>query len=84
MHDLQFIPPSQPTTPGRQLPTSIPLPVLPAVEAAKRLAAFAAVDHNIGIEQKVQLALYPGHARGSSYRPGHWNWIRLDSTVCGR
>ncbi|ORX33509.1 ribose 5-phosphate isomerase A-domain-containing protein [Kockovaella imperatae] len=49
----KFIPPSQPTTPGRQLPTSIPLPVLPAVEAAKRLAAFAAVDQNIGLEHKI-------------------------------
>ena len=51
----QFIPPSQPTTTGRQLPTSVPLPLLPAVEAAKRLAAFAAVDQNIGLEQKVSV-----------------------------
>ena len=51
---IQFIPPTQPVNTGRQLPTSIPLPVLPAVEAAKRLAAFAAVDQNIGLEQKAR------------------------------
>ena len=50
---MQFIPPSQPVTPGKQLPTSIPLPVLPAVEAAKRLAAFTAVDRHVGLEDKV-------------------------------
>ena len=49
----QFIPPSQPVTPGKQLPTSIPLPVLAGVEAAKRLAAFSAVDRHIGLEHKV-------------------------------
>lgn len=48
-----FIPPSQPVTPGNQLPTSIPLPVLPAVESAKRLAAYAAVDNHIGLEHKI-------------------------------
>ncbi|WWC87270.1 ribose-5-phosphate isomerase [Kwoniella dendrophila CBS 6074] len=48
-----FIPPTQPLTPGKQLPTSVPLPVLPAVEAAKRLAAFAAVDRHIGLQHKV-------------------------------
>ncbi|WVR04332.1 ribose-5-phosphate isomerase [Kwoniella sp. DSM 27419] len=48
-----FVPPSQPTTSGKQLPTSVPLPVLPAVEAAKRLAAFAAVDKHVGLQHKV-------------------------------
>ncbi|WRT65133.1 ribose-5-phosphate isomerase [Kwoniella shivajii] len=48
-----FIPPSQPLTPGKQLPTSVELPVLPAVESAKRLAAFAAVDRHIGLQHKV-------------------------------
>ncbi|WVQ83844.1 ribose-5-phosphate isomerase [Cryptococcus sp. DSM 104549] len=48
-----FVPPAQPTTPGKQLPTSIELPVLPAVEAAKRLAAYAAVDRHIGLQHKV-------------------------------
>ncbi|WVQ68876.1 ribose-5-phosphate isomerase [Kwoniella europaea PYCC6329] len=48
-----FIPPTQPLTPGNQLPTSVPLPVLPAVESAKRLAAFAAVDRHIGLQHKV-------------------------------
>ncbi|RXK42161.1 ribose-5-phosphate isomerase [Tremella mesenterica] len=47
-----FLPPSQPVTPGNQLPTSIPLPVLPAVEAAKRLAGYAAVDRHVGLDQK--------------------------------
>lgn len=50
---VQFIPPSQPVTPGKQLPTSIPLPVLPAVEAAKRLAAFSAVDRHVGYEHRI-------------------------------
>ena len=50
-----FVPPSQPVTDGKQLPTSMPLPVLPAVEAAKRLAAFAAVDRHIGLEHHVRL-----------------------------
>lgn len=40
-------------TAGNQLPTSVPLPVLPAVEAAKRLAAYAAVDRHIAHEHKV-------------------------------
>lgn len=31
----------------------MPLPVLPAVEAAKRLAAFAAVDRHIGLQHRV-------------------------------
>ncbi|KAK8846661.1 ribose-5-phosphate isomerase [Kwoniella newhampshirensis] len=48
-----FIPPTQPLTPSRQLPTSVALPVLPAVEAAKRLAAFSAVDRHVGLEHKV-------------------------------
>ncbi|WWC67566.1 ribose-5-phosphate isomerase [Kwoniella pini CBS 10737] len=48
-----FVPPTQPLTPGKQLPTSVPLPVLPAVEAAKRLAAFAAVDRHIALQHKV-------------------------------
>ncbi|AFR94747.1 ribose-5-phosphate isomerase [Cryptococcus neoformans] len=48
-----FIPPTQPVTAGNQLPTSVPLPVLPAVEAAKRLAAYAAVDRHIALEHKV-------------------------------
>ncbi|ORY25342.1 ribose 5-phosphate isomerase A-domain-containing protein [Naematelia encephala] len=47
-----FVPPTQPVSAGRQLPTSVPLPVLPAVEAAKRLAAFAAVDRHVGLEHK--------------------------------
>ncbi len=38
---------------GNQLPTSVPLPVLPAVEGAKRLAAYAAVDRHVGLEHKV-------------------------------
>jgi hypothetical protein len=38
---------------SHQLPTSKPLPVLPAVEAAKRLAAFAAVDRHVGLKHKV-------------------------------
>jgi len=49
----QFVPPTQPVTLSHQLPTSIPLPVLPAIEAAKRLAAFSAVDRHIGLEHKV-------------------------------
>jgi ribose 5-phosphate isomerase A len=40
---------------SHQLPTSKPLPVLPAVEAAKRLAAFAAVDRHVGLKHKVSL-----------------------------
>lgn len=40
-------------TAGKQLPTSVPLPVLPAVEAAKRLAAYAAVDRHVAVEHKV-------------------------------
>ncbi|WWD21969.1 ribose-5-phosphate isomerase [Kwoniella shandongensis] len=48
-----FIPPTQPLTPSNQLPTSVALPVLPAVEAAKRLAAFSAVDRHVGLEHKV-------------------------------
>jgi ribose 5-phosphate isomerase A len=53
-HTQAFVPPSQPVTDGsRQLPTSMPLPVLPAVEAAKRLAAFAAVDRHIGLQHRV-------------------------------
>jgi ribose 5-phosphate isomerase A len=52
-HSQAFVPPSQPLTDGRQLPTSMPLPVLPAVEAAKRLAAFAAVDRHIGLQHRV-------------------------------
>ncbi|GFZ49048.1 Ribose-5-phosphate isomerase [Saitozyma sp. JCM 24511] len=38
---------------SHQLPTSKPLPVLPAVEAAKRLAAFAAVDRHVGLKHKI-------------------------------
>lgn len=50
----QFVHPTQPTMEGsHQLPTSKPLPVLPAVEAAKRLAAFAAVDRHVGLKHKV-------------------------------
>jgi len=49
----QFVPPTQPVGPGNQLPTSVPLPLLPTVEAAKRLAAFAAVDDHIDLDQKV-------------------------------
>lgn len=49
----QFVPPSQPVTPGKQLPTSVPLPVLPAVEAAKRLAAFSAVDRHVGANDRI-------------------------------
>ncbi|ODN75275.1 ribose-5-phosphate isomerase [Cryptococcus amylolentus CBS 6039] len=48
-----FIPPAQPVTDGKQLPTSNPLPILPAVEAAKRLAAYAAVDRHVLPEHKV-------------------------------
>ncbi|WVF70206.1 ribose-5-phosphate isomerase [Kwoniella sp. CBS 6097] len=48
-----FIPPTQPVTPGKQLPTSVELPVLPAVEGAKRLAAYAAVDDYVGLQHKV-------------------------------
>ncbi|KAK4688432.1 ribose 5-phosphate isomerase A, partial [Tremellales sp. Uapishka_1] len=48
-----FTMPTQPVGLGNQLPTSIPLPVLPAVEAAKRLAAYAAVDRHVGLEHKV-------------------------------
>lgn len=50
----QFVPPTQPVGPGNQLPTSVPLPLLPTVEAAKRLAAFAAVDDHIDLDQKVR------------------------------
>nr|ODN86039.1 ribose-5-phosphate isomerase [Cryptococcus depauperatus CBS 7841] len=48
-----FVSPAQPVTDKKQLPTSIPLPVLPAMEAAKRLAAYAAVDRHVGLEHKV-------------------------------
>lgn len=48
-----FVPPTQPVGPGNQLPTSVPLPLLPTVEAAKRLAAFAAVDDHIDLDQKI-------------------------------
>ena len=34
------------------------LPVLPAVEAAKRLAAFAAVDRHVGPDDKVSRGVY--------------------------
>lgn len=47
------MPPAQPTTASNQLPTSVPLPTLPAVEGAKRLAAFAAVDKFVGLSDKV-------------------------------
>jgi ribose 5-phosphate isomerase A len=53
----QFVPPTQPVGPGNQLPTSVPLPLLPTVEAAKRLAAFAAVDNHIDTDQKVRRVL---------------------------
>lgn len=43
----QVIRPSQPTSETHQLPTSIPLPALPAIEQAKKLAAFAAVDRHV-------------------------------------
>lgn len=33
----------------------MPLPLLPTVEAAKRLAAYAAVDDHIDLDQKVGL-----------------------------
>jgi ribose 5-phosphate isomerase A len=39
--------PSQPTSATHQLPTSVPLPALPAIEQAKKLAAFAAVDRHV-------------------------------------
>lgn len=51
---MQFVHPTQPVQPGsNQLPTSKPLPVLAGVEAAKRLAAFAAVDRHISRKDKV-------------------------------
>ena len=82
----QFIPPTQPTTTGRQLPTSIPLPVLPAVEAAKRLAAFAAVDQNIELEHRVRCGhrILTSSARiGAHTVPDHWSWVWIDCTICG-
>ncbi|KAI9635562.1 ribose 5-phosphate isomerase A-domain-containing protein [Dioszegia hungarica] len=48
-----FVPPSQPTTSNNQLPTSVQLPKLEAVEGAKRLAAFAAVDKHVGLKDKI-------------------------------
>lgn len=54
---LQFVPPSQPTTNNNQLPTSVQLPKLEAVEGAKRLAAFAAVDKHVGLKDKVSCCM---------------------------
>ncbi|KAL7423344.1 ribose-5-phosphate isomerase rki1 [Cryptotrichosporon argae] len=48
-----YIPPEQPTSASHQLPTSTPLAVLPAIEAAKRLAAYAAVDDHVGLQHKL-------------------------------
>ncbi|CAD6585523.1 MAG: ribose-5-phosphate isomerase rki1 [Tremellales sp. Tagirdzhanova-0007] len=59
--DTQYTIPTQPLSVGNQLPTSIPLPVLPAVESAKRLAAFAAVDRHVRLQDK-----YIGIGSGST------------------